>query len=103
MNITAPHNLDLYNNATTLFQMAAASNTIVGEILGIVILVLGFLVPLIVLRNYETKYIFVVSSSVSTILGILLLTPLEWITLDIFWYPLIMLIVSVIYALFSKD
>lgn len=103
MNITAPHNLDLYNNATTLYGFAAASNTVVGNILGIVIIVLGFLIPFIALKNYDTKVVFITSSSVSSILALILLTPLEWIGIYVFWFPVLMLVVSVLYYMFSKD
>ena len=103
MNITAPHNLDLYNNATTLFGFATASNTAVGNILGVVILFLSFVVPFIALKNYDTKVVFLTASSTSTITGLLLLTPLQWIDINIFFFPVLLLVASVIILLFSKE
>ena len=103
MNITAPHNLDMYNNATTLFGFATASNTVVGNILGVVILFLSFVVPFIALKNYDTKVVFVSASATSTIVGLILTTPLQWIDITYLFFPVSILIASILVLLFSKD
>ena len=86
MNITAPYNLDMYNNATTLFGFATASNSVVGNILGVVILFLSFVVPFIALKNYDTKVVFITGSATSTIVGLILTTPLQWISLTYLFF-----------------
>ena len=101
---SAPFNLDNFTNATNIFLVADASNDLVLGYLPIMILVCTFLITFTALvgRSNE-KDAFIVASFMTTIISVLMMTPLEWITLSVFWFPLALLMISIGFKMFTKD
>lgn len=99
----APYNLDNYTNATNIYDMTEAGNQIIGGLLGVFIVSFVFLICFIGLKrqNYDTKDCLIVSSMISTFICILLITPLQWVSPELIYYPLVLLLSSIILKIFN--
>ena len=73
-NLTAPYNLDAFNNATDFYGMTVASNDISGGYYGLfVVLITAFLI-IVTMKNYDTKVVILASSAFSWLISLILLS-----------------------------
>jgi len=101
---SAPYNLDNFTNATNLFMVADASNDLVMGYIPIMIILCAFVITFMALAGrFNEKDAFIVASFITTLISILFMTPLEWISLNVFWFPLAMLMISIGVKMFTKD
>jgi len=102
-NITVPYNLDLYTNATDIYGMAAASNEIVGGLYGITILIVTAFLIFVTMRGYDTKTTMLSSATFTWLVSLILFTPLEFITAQIFGAMSAIAIATIILVAINKD
>ena len=103
VNITAPHNLDAFNNATDFYGMTVASNNISGGYFGIFIVLITIFLVFVVMRGYDTKTVLLASTTFGWLVALLLFTPLELIGANIFSAISAIAIGAILISAFNKD
>lgn len=96
------YNLTNYSTATTMLDVVVASNDITNGVFAMFMLFTFFVVLFMALKNYDTKSVFVASSFITFLVGILMWT----INLISFWVVGIiggLLVGAVVTFIFSKE
>lgn len=99
----APYNLDNFTNTTNLYEIANASNQVVNGLFALFILLSVFLIVFMALKRYDTKDALLASSFITTILTVLMITPLQWVSPYFLWLPILLLIGTIIVKMLGQD
>lgn len=96
------YNLTNFTNANNIYEQAAAMNSLSGGLIGIFTLVGLFLILFVAFKKteHDTKETLLVTSTITTIVGILMWTA-QLIGFNIVVYPIIALFASIMIYKFT--
>lgn len=94
------YNMTNITSANNAYEIVKATNQASSNILANLILFGLFLAILLVFKNYRFKYVLLADSFVITLLSIIVWV-LEFTSWNIIIYPIVLLMVSLITALFT--
>jgi len=98
----AYYNESVLNNQTNFYQIITDVNSsYAGGMIGNLILLAVAILTFLALKNYDTKAAFMVSMFITSVLAVLLFI-IEWVALEVMVIPIILLLISVFYAVVVK-
>lgn len=96
------YNLTNVTNANNIYEITSEINTLTGGLYGAFFVSAVFLICFIVMKNYDTKTVFLTASFITSIIsGIMYF--LKLISMSVLILPVILLFVSILIKVFSDD
>jgi len=83
--------------------MATASNEVVGGLYGLAILIITAFIIFVTMRGYDTKTVAMATMSFTSIIALILYTPLQLIGGEIFSGVVALTIATILVVVFTKE
>ena len=95
------YNMTFMNTSNNILDITRGINSNVNDLIGVLILLVLFVVLFISMKKYNTEVSFLVTSFISSIVGVFLYA-IQFIGVEILIIPFILLIISVFINIMNK-
>ena len=89
------YNISFMDNSTSMLGYMSGMNNAVDGLFGAAILMVLFIIMMINMKNYDTKVALLVSSTIVALLAAFMVS-IGFISITIFWIPIILWIACII-------